>query len=220
MEQIAAAKIKIYEFPEVMLLHLLRDKSLLACPPEVSPYPLFFFPLFYFVASQVEDGEEAERKENRRMKVRFYQRKRPPSNWRSSPNIIFTLLQLHVLSIISIWCPAIMATNHQERVPFAVVGSNTTIEGEGGKKSRGRKYFEFTDNHNGTPTPGRKYPWGVVDIENLQHCDFLPLRNMLIKVCSIHVDYCIEELFIAFFFLTDTLDRPEGCDQLRSLREL
>merc|ERR1712013_944395 len=83
MEQIAAAKIKIYEFPEV------------------------------------EDGEEAERKENRRM---------------------------------------------EERVPFAVVGSNTTIEGEGGKKSR-----------------GRKYPWGVVDIENLQHCDFLPLRNMLIK---------------------------------------
>lgn len=83
MEQIAAAKIKIYEFPEV------------------------------------EDGEEAERKENRRMK---------------------------------------------ERVPFAVVGSNTVVEGEGGKKSR-----------------GRRYPWGVVDIENLQHCDFLPLRNMLIK---------------------------------------
>ena len=53
----------------------------------------------------------------------------------------------------------------KERVPFAVVGSNTIIEGEGGKKSR-----------------GRKYPWGVVDIENLQHCDFLPLRNMLIKV--------------------------------------
>ena len=30
MEQIAAAKIKIYEFPEVMLLPLFRDKSLLA----------------------------------------------------------------------------------------------------------------------------------------------------------------------------------------------
>merc|ERR1719391_117725 len=83
MEQIAAAKIKVYEFPEV------------------------------------EDGEEAERKENRRMK---------------------------------------------ERVPFAVDGSNPIIEGAGGQKSR-----------------GRKYPWGVVDIENLQHCDFLPLRNMLIK---------------------------------------
>ena len=74
MEQIAAAKIKIYEFPEVMLLPLLRDKSLLACPPEVSPHPLFlfFFAFFHFVVFQVEDGEEAERKENRRMKVRFY----------------------------------------------------------------------------------------------------------------------------------------------------
>ena len=37
MEQIAAAKIKVYEFPEV------------------------------------EDGEEAERKENRRMKVAFFE---------------------------------------------------------------------------------------------------------------------------------------------------
>ena len=47
MEQIAAAKIKIYEFPEVMLLPLLRDKSLLACPPEVSPYPILFFLLCF-----------------------------------------------------------------------------------------------------------------------------------------------------------------------------
>ena len=37
MEQIAAAKIKIYEFPEVMHFFLLRDKSSLVCPPEVSP---------------------------------------------------------------------------------------------------------------------------------------------------------------------------------------
>jgi len=51
----------------------------------------------------------------------------------------------------------------KERVPFAVVGSNTVIDIDG-KKAR-----------------GRKYPWGVVDIENLQHCDFVPLRNMLIR---------------------------------------
>ena len=80
MEQIAAAKIKIYEFPEVMHLSLLRDKSSLVCPPEVSPYPILFFASFHFVVFQVEDGEEAERKENRRMKVRFF---RHPSNWRS-----------------------------------------------------------------------------------------------------------------------------------------
>merc|ERR1711982_219994 len=28
---------------------------------------------------------------------------------------------------------------------------------------------------------GRKYPWGMVDIENMEHCDFVPLRNMLIR---------------------------------------
>ena len=82
MEQIAAAKIKIYEFPEVMLLPLLRDKSLLACSPEVSPYRLVFAS-FHSVVFQVEDGEEAERKENRRMKVRFYEKTRLQPNRRS-----------------------------------------------------------------------------------------------------------------------------------------
>jgi len=52
----------------------------------------------------------------------------------------------------------------KDRVPFAVVGSNTIIDNADGKKVR-----------------GRKYPWGVVDIENLEHCDFVPLRNMLIR---------------------------------------
>merc|ERR1719300_1273141 len=51
----------------------------------------------------------------------------------------------------------------KDRVPFAVVGSNTIVEVDG-KKCR-----------------GRKYPWGVVDIENMEHCDFVPLRNMLIR---------------------------------------
>ena len=82
MEQINAAKIKIYEFPEMA------------------------------------EGEELDRKENKKMK---------------------------------------------ERVPFAVVGSNMIMEIDG-KKTR-----------------GRKYPWGVVDIENLKHCDFVPLRNMLVR---------------------------------------
>ncbi|KAG1678949.1 Septin-7 [Nymphon striatum] len=51
----------------------------------------------------------------------------------------------------------------KERVPFAVVGSNTIIDNNG-KKIR-----------------GRKYPWGVVEVENLEHCDFIALRNMLIR---------------------------------------
>ncbi|XP_057291275.1 septin-7-like isoform X3 [Hydractinia symbiolongicarpus] len=49
------------------------------------------------------------------------------------------------------------------RIPFAVVGSNTVLE-VGGKKIR-----------------GRKYPWGIVEVENIDHCDFIALRNLLIR---------------------------------------
>jgi len=54
----------------------------------------------------------------------------------------------------------------KERVPFAVVGSNTLIDAPDGGEKKIR---------------GRRYPWGVVDIENMEHCDFVPLRNMLIR---------------------------------------
>ncbi|XP_066963302.1 septin-7 isoform X1 [Macrobrachium rosenbergii] len=55
------------------------------------------------------------------------------------------------------------ALKMKQRVPFAVVGSNTIVEVDG-KKVR-----------------GRKYPWGIVEVENMEHCDFIPLRNMLIR---------------------------------------
>lgn len=47
-------------------------------------------------------------------------------------------------------------------MPFAVSGSTTIIEAKG-KKVR-----------------GRLYPWGVVEIENPDHSDFVKLRTMLI----------------------------------------
>eukprot|EP00118_Oscarella_pearsei_P007265 m.34940 g.34940 ORF g.34940 m.34940 type:complete len:431 (+) comp32036_c0_seq1:73-1365(+) len=52
----------------------------------------------------------------------------------------------------------------KESIPFAVVGSNAIIIDEKGKRCR-----------------GRKYPWGVVEVENSDHCDFTTLRNMLIR---------------------------------------
>lgn len=51
----------------------------------------------------------------------------------------------------------------KDRVPFAVVGSNAVIEVDG-KKVR-----------------GRKYPWGIAEVENLEHCDFIAMRNMIIR---------------------------------------
>jgi len=50
----------------------------------------------------------------------------------------------------------------KEAVPFGVVGSNQIMEIRG-KKLR-----------------GRMYPWGVVEVENPQHCDFIKLRSMLV----------------------------------------
>ncbi|XP_062867439.1 septin-5-like [Trichomycterus rosablanca] len=47
-------------------------------------------------------------------------------------------------------------------IPYAVIGSNTIVERDG-RKLR-----------------GRLYPWGFVEVENLAHCDFVHLRNMLI----------------------------------------
>ncbi|CAF0966536.1 unnamed protein product [Didymodactylos carnosus] len=47
-------------------------------------------------------------------------------------------------------------------VPFAVVASPQTLEVKG-KKVR-----------------GRMYPWGLIEVENPEHCDFIKLRTMLI----------------------------------------
>eukprot|EP00062_Callorhinchus_milii_P011567 gi/632957669/ref/XP_007894613.1/ PREDICTED: septin-4 isoform X2 [Callorhinchus milii] len=51
----------------------------------------------------------------------------------------------------------------KESIPFAVIGSNTVVE------AKGRRIR------------GRLYPWGIVEVENPAHCDFVKLRNMLIR---------------------------------------
>ncbi|CAG0913514.1 unnamed protein product [Notodromas monacha] len=48
-------------------------------------------------------------------------------------------------------------------LPFAVVGSNEFVK-VGNKNVR-----------------GRQYPWGVVQVENESHCDFMKLKEMLIQ---------------------------------------
>jgi septin 7 len=50
------------------------------------------------------------------------------------------------------------------KIPFAIVGSDKEVEIEGGRKVR-----------------GRAYPWGVVEVDNEDQCDFVKLRQMLIR---------------------------------------
>uniref|UniRef100_A0A673MBI8 Septin n=1 Tax=Sinocyclocheilus rhinocerous TaxID=307959 RepID=A0A673MBI8_9TELE len=47
-------------------------------------------------------------------------------------------------------------------IPLAVIGSNTVVE------------------RNGRRVRARVYPWGIVEVENPSHSDFVHLRNMLI----------------------------------------
>ncbi|KAI9317927.1 Septin-domain-containing protein [Dichotomocladium elegans] len=50
------------------------------------------------------------------------------------------------------------------KIPFAIVGSDREFEVEGGLRVR-----------------GRKYPWGIIQVDNEDHCDFVKLRQMLIR---------------------------------------
>ncbi|PIK38413.1 putative septin-5 isoform X1 [Apostichopus japonicus] len=63
----------------------------------------------------------------------------------------------------------------QSSVPFAIIGSNTVVE-IGGKRVR-----------------GRLYPWGIAEVENPKHSDFIKLRNMLIRKPHADTDAKLKE---------------------------
>ena len=50
------------------------------------------------------------------------------------------------------------------KVPFAVVGADNEVATADGRKVR-----------------GRRYPWGTIEVDNEEHCDFVKLRQMLIR---------------------------------------
>lgn len=50
------------------------------------------------------------------------------------------------------------------KIPFAVVGSDQVVKTPDGRQVR-----------------GRAYPWGVVEVDNEDHCDFVKLRQMLVR---------------------------------------
>ncbi|GAA5845211.1 hypothetical protein JCM11251_003714 [Rhodosporidiobolus azoricus] len=50
------------------------------------------------------------------------------------------------------------------KIPFAVVGSDQTVTTPDGRTCR-----------------GRSYPWGTIEVDNEDHCDFVKLRQMLVR---------------------------------------
>ncbi|KAG5355973.1 Cell division control protein 3 [Yarrowia sp. B02] len=50
------------------------------------------------------------------------------------------------------------------KVPFAIVGSTQQVQTADGRTVR-----------------GRSYPWGVIEVDNEEHCDFVKLRQLLVR---------------------------------------
>ncbi|KAJ1959347.1 Cell division control protein 3 [Dipsacomyces acuminosporus] len=50
------------------------------------------------------------------------------------------------------------------KIPFAVIGSES-----------------YLDRADGTKVRGRQYPWGIIEVENENHNDFVALRQMLLR---------------------------------------
>ncbi|KAF8846294.1 Septin [Paxillus ammoniavirescens] len=50
------------------------------------------------------------------------------------------------------------------KIPFAIVGSDHVVQTPEGRQVR-----------------GRAYPWGVIEVDNEEHCDFVKLRQMLVR---------------------------------------
>ncbi|CAK9438655.1 uncharacterized protein LODBEIA_P28790 [Lodderomyces beijingensis] len=69
-----------------------------------------------------------------------------------------------------------------ESMPFAVIGSEEEIEVGSGQFVR-----------------GRKYPWGVVEVENDTHCDFKKLRSLLLRTNMLDLILSTNELHFETF---------------------
>lgn len=82
-----------------------------------------------------------------------------------------------------------------ESMPFAVIGSN--------------EEYEVSGNY----VRGRKYPWGLVEVENEEHCDFKKLRSLLLRTNMLDLILSTNELHYEAFrsmkLGSDEAEEPE-----------
>ncbi|ODV62249.1 septin CDC12 [Ascoidea rubescens DSM 1968] len=62
-------------------------------------------------------------------------------------------------------------------MPFAIIGSESLVK-----------------NLKGDLIIGRKFPWGIAEVENSSHCDFLKLRSLLLRTNMLDLILSTEEL--------------------------
>ena len=76
-------------------------------------------------------------------------------------NLVKAALKTYDIGICNLILDDDVILNIHSMVPFAVIGSN-----------------EYHDSQI-KPVRGRKYKWGLAEVENPQHCDFIKLRDLL-----------------------------------------
>lgn len=92
-----------------------------------------------------------------------------------------------------------IASEINEAMPFAVIGSEKTVV-----------------NKEGAEVLGREYPWGVVEVENDDHCDFRKLRNLLVRTNMLDLISSTDE-FHYDAFKKEVIQK--GISELRKKRE-
>ncbi|KAJ9082129.1 Septin spn4 [Entomophthora muscae] len=86
-----------------------------------------------------------------------------------------------------------------EAIPFAIVGSDKVVINKDGKE-----------------VLGREYSWGVVEVENDEHCDFRKLRNLLIRTNMLDLVTSTDEVHYDVF-KKEVIQK--GIGELRKKRE-
>jgi cell division control protein 12 len=83
--------------------------------------------------------------------------------------------------------------------PFSVIGSERDVELPNGRVGRGREYL-----------------WGVVEVENPEHCDFEKLRKLLIRSHMLDLIQSTEEVHYEAFRQHYMESRPSGGSAVRN----
>ncbi|EPY51683.1 septin Spn4 [Schizosaccharomyces cryophilus OY26] len=85
-------------------------------------------------------------------------------------------------------------------MPFAIVGSEDDIQTADGRTVK-----------------GRKYPWGTVEVENEEHCDFKQLRNLLVRSCMLDLIQRTEDIIYEQYRQEQMQVRQYGEPKLRTI---
>ncbi|KAK7206233.1 septin-4 [Myxozyma melibiosi] len=85
-------------------------------------------------------------------------------------------------------------------MPYAVIGSETDVQTADGRVVKGRQYL-----------------WGVAEVENEEHCDFVKLRDLLIRIDMLDLIYSTEEKHYEAYRLQQMETRKFGEARPRKL---